>query len=141
MTLLSIYVCHVALSLVWQHVTEFVELLTTFLEQADYKLRRQFKTATFRRYIYVIAFLRATSTAMVIPGRENDRISAQTVRNRLADYVIGASHPYIGLRLTPPCQRYRSHWAHQHLRWTQNQWNNVLFSDKSRFCLHRANGA
>ena len=72
---------------------------------------------------------------MVTPGRENDRISAQTVRNRLADYGIRARHPYHGLRLTPPRRRYRAHWAHQHLRWTQNQWNTVLFSDESRFCL------
>ena len=29
--------------------------------------------------------------------------------------------------LTPPRRRYRAHWTHQHLRWTQNQWNTVLF--------------
>ena len=85
-------------------------------------------------------FLPATSTAVVTPGRENDRISAQTVRNRLADYGIRARHPYHGLRLTPPRRRYRAHWAHQHLRWTQNQWNTVLFSDESRFCLDRPDG-
>ena len=31
-------------------------------------------------------FLPTTSTAVVTPGRENDRISAQLVRNRSTDY-------------------------------------------------------
>ena len=80
-------------------------------------------------------FLQATSAAVLTPCRENDRISAQTVRNSLADYGIRARHPYHGLRLTPSRRRYRAHWAHQHLHWTQNQWNTVLFSDDLQFCL------
>ena len=82
----------------------------------------------------------ATSTALVTPGREDDQIHAQTVRIRLTDYGIRARHLYHGSRLTPPRRRYRAHWAHQHLRWTQNQWNTVLFSDESRFCLDRTDG-
>ena len=57
-------------------------------------------------------FLPATSAAVVTSGRENDRISAQTVRNRLADYGIKARHPYHRLCLTLPRQRYRADWAH-----------------------------
>ena len=67
-------VCYVALSPVWQHVAEFVELLTAFPAQAHHKVRRQFKTATFGRHIYVIAFYR--QRVVVTPSRENDRISA-----------------------------------------------------------------
>ena len=80
-------------------------------------------------------FLLTTSTAMVTPGHENNRISSQTVRNRLVDYGITARHPYHGLRLMPPRRRYRAHWAHQHRRWTQKQRITVLFNDESRFCL------
>ena len=80
------------------------------------------------------------STAVVTPGRENDRISGQTVRNRLADYSISATRPYHRSRLTPPHRRYRAHWPCQHLRWTSNQWNTALFSDELCFCLDHPNG-
>ena len=60
-------------------------------------------------------FLQATSSAVVIPGHENDQISTQTVCNRLTDYGIRARHPYHGVRLMPPCRRYRANWTHQHL--------------------------
>jgi len=71
-----------ALSPVWQHVTEFVKLLTTFPTQADHKLRCHFKTATFGHHI-----LLAISTAIVTPGRENSQINTQTVHNRLSTTV------------------------------------------------------
>ena len=75
------------------------------------------------------------SVAMVTPGHENVRISTQTVCNRLMDYGIRDRHPYHVIHLMPPCQCYIAHWVHQHLHWTQNQWNTVLFSDESWFCL------
>ena len=85
-------------------------------------------------------FLSATSTAMVSPGRKNVWISSQTVHNTLVNYGIRARHSYHGLGLMPPRWRYRAHWAHQHLCWTQNQWNTVLFSDESWFCLDHPDG-
>ena len=110
--------------------------MTTFPAQTDHELRRQFKTATSHlRY----RFLPATSTAVATPCREKDQIR-QTVCNRYVDYGIRVRHPYHGLRLTPPRRRYRAHWAHQHLNWTQNQWNTVLVSDESQFCWDRPNG-
>ena len=68
--------CHVALSPVWQHVTEFVELLMTFPAQEDHKLQRQFKTTPFGRHIYIFTlfhhFVAAMSTDMITTGRENN---------------------------------------------------------------------
>ena len=80
-------------------------------------------------------FLPATSTAVVTPGRENDRISAETVRSRLADYGIRARYPYHGLRLTPPRRRYRTHWAHiTFVGHRINGHNEILLhSDESQF--------
>ena len=34
----------------------------------------------------------------------------------------------------------RLQWCHAHSRWTARQWNQVLFSDKSRFILEKADG-
>ena len=50
-------------------------------------------------------FLPATSTAVVTPGHKNDRISAQTICNRLADYSIRARRLYHSSRLTSPRRR------------------------------------
>ena len=36
--------------------------------------------------------------------------------------------------------RARLAWARMHIRWTRQQWRNVLFTDESRFCLHHVDG-
>ena len=41
-------------------------------------------------------FLTATQTAHNTPGRHNNRISAQTVRNRLRDRGLRAYRPFVG---------------------------------------------
>lgn len=85
-------------------------------------------------------FLPATRTAAVTPGRTNNRINAQTVRNRLAEYGIRSRRPYHGPMLTQRHRNLRLQWVQQHVRWTQFQWNTVVFSDESRFCLRRSDG-
>uniref|UniRef100_A0A4W5JXM8 Transposase Tc1-like domain-containing protein n=1 Tax=Hucho hucho TaxID=62062 RepID=A0A4W5JXM8_9TELE len=64
----------------------------------------------------------ATTTARVTPGMHNPSISAQTVHNRLRD-----RHHRQQCRL----------WAQTHRRWTRQDWQKVLFTDESRFCLTR----
>ena len=85
-------------------------------------------------------FLPATVTAARTRGRTNNRISAQTVRNRLAEHGIRARRPYRGPVLSQRHRHARQTWARQHIRWNQNQWRNILFSDESRFCLSFADG-
>lgn len=85
-------------------------------------------------------FLPATRTAVATPGRTNNRISAQTVRNRLAERGIRAFRPYTGAMLTRRHRQLRREWTGQHARWIQVQWNSVLFTDESRFCLRRGDG-
>lgn len=82
-------------------------------------------------------FQSATDTAAITPGRTNNRISAQTVRNRLAERNIRCRRPYVGQVLTRRHRRARLDWERHHGRWTRNQWNTVLFSDESRFLLDR----
>lgn len=85
-------------------------------------------------------FLSVPSTAAATPGRTNNRISANTVRRRLAENGIKARRPYNGLKLTRRHRRNRAQWARNHVRWTRNQWNTVVFSDESRYLLERVDG-
>lgn len=68
------------------------------------------------------------------------RLSAQTIRNRLRSANLHARRPSRGPILTPFHRRQRLLWAQRHLRWTQRDWNRVVFSDESRFTLRFADG-
>ena len=86
------------------------------------------------------SFLTATATASVTPGTHNPRISAQTVRNRLAENNLRARHPYVGTVLTDRHRRDRHQWADRHINWTRQDWRTILFSDESRFALSNSDG-
>lgn len=85
-------------------------------------------------------FRTATQTARETPGRNQPRISANTVRRRLRDRDLHARRPVRGMVLTAERRQNRARWACQHLRWTLREWNNVLFTDESRFCQSQADG-
>lgn len=85
-------------------------------------------------------FRTAVQTATETPGIHNPRISRMTVTRRLHEHNLHARRPYRAPLLTPQHRQRRLQWARQHLRWTRNDWNAVLFSDESRFSLHRADG-
>ncbi len=72
----------------------------------------------------------ATRTAAATIGLHNQRISAQTVRNRLRE----AHCPHQG-----HCHN-RLEWENTHIRWRLSLWRGVLFTDESRFSLYRADG-
>ena len=83
----------------------------------------------------------ATTTARVTPGTHNPSISAQTVRNRLREAGLRACRPVVIRQvLTRHHQQQRRLWAQTHLRWTRQEWQKVLFTDESRFCLTRGDG-
>ncbi len=82
----------------------------------------------------------ATRTAAVTIGLHNQRIYAQTVRNRLREAHLHARHPHRGLDLTAVRRRNRLEWANAHIRWRLALWRGVLFTDESRFSLYRADG-
>ncbi len=79
----------------------------------------------------------ATRTAAATIGLHNQIISAQTVRNRLREAHLHARCPHRGLDLTAVN---RLEWANAHIRWRLALWRDVLFMDKSRFSLYRADG-
>ncbi|KAK0143180.1 Transposable element Tcb2 transposase [Merluccius polli] len=77
----------------------------------------------------------ATRTAAATIGLHNQRISAQTVRNRLREAHLHARRPHRGLDLTPVRRHNRLEWANVHIRWRLARWRSVLFTDESRFSL------
>ena len=87
-------------------------------------------------------FQTATETALNTPGAHNNRIHPQTVRNRLHDVGLRTRRPYAGIPLTVRRRAIRLNWLerHQLVNFPKRPWRNILFSDESRFSLHRADG-
>ncbi len=73
----------------------------------------------------------ATRTAAATIGLHNQRISAQTVRNRLREAHKHARHPHRGLDLTAVRRRNRLEWTNAHIRWHLALWRGVLLMDES----------
>ena len=82
----------------------------------------------------------ATTTACVTPGTRNPSISAQTVCNRLREAGLRACRPVVRQVLTRHHRQQRHLWAQTHRRLTRQDWQNVLFTDESRFCLTKGDG-
>ncbi|GFU45342.1 transposable element Tcb1 transposase [Trichonephila clavipes] len=54
---------------------------------------------------------------------------------RLAEGHLGSRRPLRVLPLTPSHRRFCLEWCHARGNWTAVEWNQVIFSDKSRFYL------
>ena len=85
-------------------------------------------------------FLPATVTARETPGIHNPRVCDETIRRRLRERGLNARRPYEGTRLTVRHRQQRLQWCLQRRHWLQRQWQRVLFTDESRFCVDRADG-
>jgi len=83
-------------------------------------------------------FRTAKATAAVTPGAHNNRISAHTVRNRLAKSGLHGRRPYVGSVLSRRHRNNREQWALRHINWTRQRWRPILVTDESRFVLSRA---
>ena len=81
-------------------------------------------------------FRTAVEMAQVTPGTHNNRISADTVRNRLREFGLRPCRPYVGIRLTPRRRQVRMAWLTQHrpTLFPLRQWRNVMFSDEPGTC-------
>lgn len=85
-------------------------------------------------------FRPATQTAAETVGQNDNPISADTVRRRLREQDLVSRRPCRGQGLTAIHRRNRLRWCREHSRWTRRQWNAVLFSDESRFCVNTSDG-
>ena len=80
----------------------------------------------------------ATTTARVTSGTHIPSISAQTVCNRLRAAGLRACRPVVRQVFTRCHRQQRRLWAQTHCRWTRQDWQKVLFTDESWFCLTRS---
>ncbi|GFY26067.1 transposable element Tcb2 transposase [Trichonephila clavipes] len=62
-------------------------------------------------------------------------VSSRTIRRRLAEGHLGSRRPLRVLPLTPTHRRLRLEWCRLRGSWTAAEWNQVTFSDESRFNL------
>ncbi|GFT59228.1 transposable element Tcb2 transposase [Trichonephila clavipes] len=62
-------------------------------------------------------------------------VSSQTIRRRLAEGHLGLRCPIRVLPLTPTHQCLHLEWCHARGNWTAAEWNQIVFSDESRFNL------
>jgi len=85
-------------------------------------------------------FRTAAQTARETQGVNHRPVSSSTVERRLRSSGLTARRPYRGNLLTQPRRERRLQWCRAHSRWTRQQWNTVLFTDESRFCVSRADG-
>ena len=70
------------------------------------------------RYIHLThlrnRFRTAVETSQVTPGTHINRISADTVRNRLREFGLRLRRPYVGMPLTPRRRQVSMAWLTQH---------------------------
>ncbi|GFS21150.1 transposable element Tcb1 transposase [Elysia marginata] len=85
-------------------------------------------------------FLSASASSRQTKGRNNQLISANTVRRRLPTSGLRACRPYIGPILTQRHRHQHTLWAQEHAAWDRIQWRSVVFKDESRFCIDHAGG-
>lgn len=106
--------------------------------------RPRVTTAADDRYILLTSrrnrFMTAKKIANQLQAATRTRVSDQTIRRRLHARMLRARKPYVGVPLTQRHRQARLNWATIHRRWTQRQWNNVLFTDESRFNLETSDG-
>ena len=85
-------------------------------------------------------FLSGAKIAGLVRNATGTRISAKTVRRRLRCARLRSRRPYVGVPLTVGHKLARLNWATAHCRWTIRQWNEVAFTDESRFNLKFSDG-
>ncbi|GFU19734.1 transposable element Tcb1 transposase [Trichonephila clavipes] len=66
-------------------------------------------------------------------------VSARTIRCRLQQSGLSSRRPLLGLPLTQNHRRLHCQWCDERRMWVA-EWNEVVFTDESRICLHHRNG-
>ncbi|GFS62880.1 transposable element Tcb2 transposase [Trichonephila clavipes] len=102
---------------------------------------RRPRETSHREYSHIIrnARLQATDSATAIQAQIAPSIRAPvfsvTIRRRLAEGHLKSWCLLSGLPLRPTYRRLRLDWCHARGNWTAAEWNQVIFSDESRFNL------
>jgi len=104
--------------------------------------RHRITTRVQDRFLRVSAVRQRFVTGRLLQTQLQDaaglRISTDTVRRRLADSNLRPRIPARGPALTPEHRRARLNFAREHIHWAVEDWERVLWSDESRFCLYNS---
>lgn len=102
--------------------------------------RPRVTTAIQERYLRVSSLRQRFATARLLQNQLEQthgvQISTQTIRNRLREYDLRPRVAARGPALTPAHRRARLDFAREHIHWEEADWERVLFTDESRFCLY-----
>lgn len=101
--------------------------------------RQRVTTGRQDRFLIIQArryrFQNATTLRNDLQNATGVRISTQTVRSRLHGHGLRARRPAIRVPLTVRHIRDRLDFGQFHLNWRLVDWEPVLFTDESRYCL------
>ncbi|GFW30092.1 transposable element Tcb2 transposase [Trichonephila clavipes] len=91
------------------------------------------------RYLVISARRQRGSTARALGSAltvaTGIQISRQTVCGRLNHAGLYARRPAVCILLTSAHKRARLNWSLKHQHWSVGEWDNVMFSEESRFSL------
>lgn len=76
-----------------------------------------------------------TVTRSTIQSDVGVAVVPQTISRRLAEANLQSKRPFRVLPLTPKHRRLRLQWCQARATWNATDWQNVVFSDESRFVL------
>ncbi|GFX75454.1 transposable element Tcb2 transposase [Trichonephila clavipes] len=110
-----------------------------------YTARRTTLNAIYRLYedhhIVRNARLKPTASSAAIQAQlsfsKEAAEGSQTIRRHLAEGHWGSRRPLRELPLMSTHRRLRLEWCHSRGIWTAVEWNQVVFSDESRFSISR----
>ena len=105
--------------------------------------RRRNTNARQDRYLRLLAFRNRFISSRVIAnewfGAVGRPLSIPSVYRRIRPFGLHSYRPHLVLPLTAEHRRQRLEWCRERLQWDQ-EWNSVVFSDESRFCLGMHDG-
>ncbi|EEZ98274.1 Transposable element Tc3 transposase-like Protein [Tribolium castaneum] len=100
-------------------------------------------TARQDRYLHFLAFRdRHVSTRRIGDqwyAAEGRPVTMATVYRRIRSFGLHSYRPHLVLPLTPQQRQHRLDWCRARENWDL-EWNSVVFSDESRFCLGMHDG-
>ncbi|GFX87012.1 HTH_Tnp_Tc3_2 domain-containing protein [Trichonephila clavipes] len=87
------------------------------------------------RKILLQALVDPTVTRSTIRADVDVAIVPQTISRHLAEINLKSKRPFRALFLTPERRQLRLKWCQARSMWNVTDWQNVVFSDESRFVL------
>lgn len=81
-------------------------------------------------------FVTSRNLQVQLNATHNIQISLSTVRRRLAERGLKFRIPARAPKLTESHRRARLEFARHHVNWTLRDWEHVLFTDETRYCLY-----